>query len=229
MAQYLRINWNGDQTVDVPTKATIDNLDTGLTKEEADQYYLPKDTDIDFNGHTINNVNIENGLIDNKEIASTEYVDNAISTASTGITGTLNNLQEQVNQKQGIVTASGILKGNGSGSISAAVAGTDYPDPAMYTSTGIVLPDNANDTIRFGFYGGMDLFFLSSNEFYPNLANCNLGNNNGRYWMNGYIKYLKSYELRLMDQNSTGTTTDDKDGMTMQYNEDEQCIEFLSN
>lgn len=162
------------------------------------------------------------------DAATKGYIDDAIETASNGIASSITNLQEQINGKQALVNASGILKGDGTGNIVSAVKGTDYPDPAMYTSTGIVLPDNANDTIRFGFYGGMDLFFLSSTEFYPNLANCNLGNNNGHYWMNGYIKYLKSYSLRLMDQNSTGTTTDDKDGMTMQYNEDEQCIEFLA-
>lgn len=77
MAQYLRINWNGDQTVDVPTKQT------------------------------------------------------------------LNNLQTQINSKQGTITASGILKGDGSGSISAAVAGTDYPDPEIYQDTKIVSQDSA--------------------------------------------------------------------------------------
>ena len=41
----------------------------------------------------------------------------------------------QVNAKQNKITASGILKGNGSGTISAATAGTDYVAPSYFTAS----------------------------------------------------------------------------------------------
>lgn len=44
------------------------------------------------------------------------------------------NIQAQLNKKQAKITASGLLKGNGSGGVTAAVAGTDYLKTAPVTS-----------------------------------------------------------------------------------------------
>lgn len=44
------------------------------------------------------------------------------------------NIQVQLNKKQAKITASGLLKGNGSGGVTAAVAGTDYM-PAVAVTT----------------------------------------------------------------------------------------------
>lgn len=47
------------------------------------------------------------------------------------VDGVTSNIQTQLAAKQPKVTASGILKGNGSGTISAATAGTDYATPTQ--------------------------------------------------------------------------------------------------
>lgn len=66
-----------------------------------------------------------NGKVAVSDVTSTElgYLD--------GVTSAI---QTQINGKQAKVTASGILKGDGSGGVSAATAGTDYP-PVNHAST----------------------------------------------------------------------------------------------
>ena len=57
----------------------------------------------------------------------------------------------QVSAKQNTITASGILKGNGSGTISAAVAGTDYLAVTSGTTTsGTYLKFNNSKMICYG-------------------------------------------------------------------------------
>lgn len=43
--------------------------------------------------------------------------------------------------KQPIITASGILKGDGTGTITAAVAGTDYVTPSTLPAADTAIPD----------------------------------------------------------------------------------------
>lgn len=73
-------------------------------------------------------------------------------------------LTSDLNSKQATITASGILKGNGSGTISAATAGTDYAAPnsvvtqASVDSNGLVSFKNSSGTAQFTLqlplYGG---------------------------------------------------------------------------
>ena len=72
---------------------------------------------------------------------------------------------EQVNAKQNTITASGILKGNGSGGISAAAAGTDYiqPESGAWTPTavgGIITNVSSNDA---RYYKCGDLVYIYFN------------------------------------------------------------------
>lgn len=71
---------------------------------------------------------------------------------------------EQVNAKQNTITASGILKGNGSGGISAAAAGTDYiqPESGAWTPTasGNIAAVNT-DTATYYKYGNFVYLYFS--------------------------------------------------------------------
>lgn len=61
-------------------------------------------------------------------------VSDVTSTELGYLDGVTSAIQTQINGKQAKVTASGILKGDGSGGVSAATAGTDYP-PVNHAST----------------------------------------------------------------------------------------------
>lgn len=69
-------------------------------------------------GKTIKSIKQVNGVV------TVEYQDIQISASQ--VTG----IEASLTGKQNTITASGILKGNGSGSVSAAVAGTDYLAPS---------------------------------------------------------------------------------------------------
>lgn len=99
----------------------------------------------------------------------------------------------------------GIIKST-AGTLSAAIAGTDYPNPNMYTTTGIMLPDNADDMLKFGFYGSMELFYLSTSSFYPNLANCTLGTTTQGWYASYVEKYLSKSNTAMTFGFSDGTT-----------------------
>jgi hypothetical protein len=81
-----------------------------------------------------------------------------------------------------------------------------FPDPAIYTGTGITIPDNSDDTIKFGFYGNMNLFNLSTTAFYPQLANCSLGTST-QGWYTSYVeKYLSKSNTAMTFGFADGTT-----------------------
>lgn len=76
---------------------------------------------------TANRVLVSNsrGKVATTVITVTElsYLDDATS-----------NIQAQLNKKQAKITASGLIKGNGSGGVTAAVAGTDYMSAVAVTT-----------------------------------------------------------------------------------------------
>ena len=68
----------------------------------------------------------------------------AITVGESLTVGTGGNLEataiaSELSEKQNKITVNGLLKGDGAGSVSAAVAGTDYPSPEQYSDQGIVL------------------------------------------------------------------------------------------
>lgn len=75
-------------------------------------------------------------------------------------------LQENVDAKQANITASGILKGNGSGGVSAAVAGTDYQSP-LTPETDYDVPLNRLSTGYPTAVGGIT--YLTNNTWYQSL------------------------------------------------------------
>lgn len=66
-------------------------------------------------------------------ITDAKIVNGTITLGNTSITPLTE--QQDISGKQDKITVSGILKGNGSGSVSAAVAGTDYLKPVTAVST----------------------------------------------------------------------------------------------
>ena len=64
------------------------------------------------------------GMVGLGNVDNTSDVDKPVSTAQ----------QEALNGKQAKITASGLLKGNGAGGVSAAVKGTDYAGPSVGVS-----------------------------------------------------------------------------------------------
>ena len=84
-------------------------------------------------GLSLENTKITNLIdpVNPTDASNKQYVDNTINTAATGIVGTLNNLQGQINNKQSTINSTGLLKGSGAGTISSAIAGTDYATPNM--------------------------------------------------------------------------------------------------
>lgn len=83
------------------------------------------------------------GVTQPKDVATKEYVDNATS------------------GKQAKITASGVLKGDGSGGVSAATAGTDYQIPVASTdvsAAGVISYKDANNntlfTVQLPLYNG---------------------------------------------------------------------------
>ena len=78
---------------------------------------------------TANNLTASRVLVSN---ASGKVAVSAVTATELGyLSGVTSAVQTQLNGKQTKITASGILKGNGSGAVSAAVAGTDYATPAQ--------------------------------------------------------------------------------------------------
>ena len=75
------------------------------------------------------------------DYATPGYVNGQISVHNSSTGSHIN----QFNAKQNTITATGLLKGNGSGSVSAAVSGTDYT-PGTPTSTTIKLTFSNGDT-----------------------------------------------------------------------------------
>lgn len=61
-----------------------------------------------------------------------------------GLTTLITLIKTDIAAKQGSITTSGLLKGNGNGNISAAVAGTDYMAPVTGGTAGQVLTKTTN-------------------------------------------------------------------------------------
>ena len=81
------------------------------------------------------------------DYATPGYVNGQISVHNSSAGSHIN----QFNAKQNTITATGLLKGNGSGSVSAAVSGTDYT-PGTPTSTTIKLTFSNGDTVNLKAY-----------------------------------------------------------------------------
>lgn len=81
---------------------------------------------------TSSNLTVNRALVSN---ASGKVAVSAVTATELGyLDGVTSNIQTQLNNKQAKITASGLLKGNGSGGVTAAVAGTDYLKTAPVTS-----------------------------------------------------------------------------------------------
>lgn len=81
---------------------------------------------------TSSNLTTNRALISN---ASGKVAVSAVTSTELGyLDGVTSAVQTQLNGKQPSITASGILKGDGSGGVTAAVAGTDYLDTAPVAS-----------------------------------------------------------------------------------------------
>ena len=81
------------------------------------------------------------------DYATPGYVNGQISVHNSSTGSHIN----QFNAKQNTITATGLLKGNGSGSVSAAVSGTDYT-PGTPTSTTITLTFSDGTTVTLKAY-----------------------------------------------------------------------------
>ena len=81
------------------------------------------------------------------DYATPGYVNGQISVHNSSTGSHIN----QFNAKQNTITATGLLKGGGSGSVSAAISGTDYT-PGTPTSTTIKLTFSNGDTVNLKAY-----------------------------------------------------------------------------
>lgn len=119
------------------------------------------------------------------------------------------------NTKQAKITASGILKGNGSGGVSAAVAGTDYQTPIANNITGsgtngYIAKFNGSNTITNGPAFGSGGTFLRNDGQWATPANTTTGTtyaaasvpNNTTFGTNGSI-----YNVYNATKHSTLTVT----------------------
>lgn len=110
--------------------------------------FLWTKTDVTFNtGDTITWYSVSRMGIDGTGAVSTVCGVDPDSNGNVALTGTRIPISEDapttyvttvISGKQAKITVSGLLKGNGSGGVSAAVAGTDYQSPVRYAS--VILP-----------------------------------------------------------------------------------------
>ena len=112
--------------------------------------FLWTKTDVTFNtGDTITWYSVSRMGIDGTGAVSTVCGVDPDSGGNVALTGTQipqsnddpTSLSTVISGKQAKITVSGLLKGNGSGGVSAAVAGTDYQSPVK--SATVTLPTNA--------------------------------------------------------------------------------------
>ena len=113
--------------------------------------FLWTKTDVTFNtGDTITWYSVSRMGIDGTGAVSTVCGVDPDSGGNVALTGTdipiskdnpTTYVTTAISEKQAKITASGLLKGNGSGGVSAAVAGTDYQSPVK--SATVTLPANA--------------------------------------------------------------------------------------
>lgn len=109
---------------------------------------------------------------DNYQPATKGYVDSKVSTEISNVNTTLSNVNTTLNDKQTKITASGLLKGNGSGGVSAATAGADYA-PGGYGFGTDCINISGTDILSVyrpnGFYMGQQMTnapYSSANWFY---------------------------------------------------------------
>lgn len=97
------------------------------------------------------------GYVDSK--VSTEV--SAVNTSISSINTSISTLNTNVSTKQSKITASGLLKGNGSGTITAATAGTDYAPAGFGLGAAMATIPNGIDLLttyyKTGFYSGTQL------------------------------------------------------------------------
>ena len=126
-----RTAWNGKQaalTFDTaPTAGSANPVTSGGVKTALDG----KQATVSGAATTItaSNLTASRALVSN---ASGKVAVSAVTATELGyLDGVTSAVQTQLDGKQAKITASGILKGGGSGSVSAATAGTDYATPAQ--------------------------------------------------------------------------------------------------
>ena len=96
-----------------------------------DGYWWAYDATADDYANTGVNAQGLNSVTEETETALTGILKGNGETVVQAVAGTDYAIPEQVNAKQNTITAQGILKGDGSGGVSAAAAGTDYATPAQ--------------------------------------------------------------------------------------------------
>lgn len=116
------------------------------------------------------------------------------------------------------ITDGAIVKRSGNNLV-AAVKGTDYPDPQTYRSNGSFYDYGTefyltDKNLMYGFRINSTHCYYYGSSFVPMSSTANLGTDINA-WGNAYVK-------NLCIEESAGN------GMKMQYNSDEEAIEFLA-
>lgn len=139
--------WSLDTTSYVPTSRKINTkaLSADITLTASDVGALPDDTEIPSATSDLTN---DSGFITSADVpvasSTSPKMDGTATVGTEAKWAHGDHIHPTDTSRQAKITASGILKGNGSGTISAAVAGTDYqaPLPSQTGNNGKYLTTN---------------------------------------------------------------------------------------